>query len=124
MSKGGRESNQKEKIHPNIACFLGKTSLAKNFQIIFRGVGVGLPTLLQDLWSTGQNDKHESQWSNSQLGTCAWVLKNVSNVIRDNEIDSCCLQETVIQRSFPMGILSFKGYHLETEIFVKTSRGK
>ena len=23
MSKGGRESNQKEKIHPNIACFLG-----------------------------------------------------------------------------------------------------
>ena len=36
-----------------------KKSLAKNFQMIFRGVGVGgggVPTLLQDLCSTGKNN--------------------------------------------------------------------
>ena len=40
----------------------------------------------------------------------------VSNVIRENEIDICCLQETEIESSFPTGILSFKGYSLETEM--------
>ena len=41
-------------------------------------------------------------------------LKNkkdyVLDVIRENEIDICCLQETEIESSFPTGILSFKGY--------------
>ena len=36
-------------------CFLGKISLAKNLKMVFRGGGV-LPTLLQDLCSTGNKN--------------------------------------------------------------------
>ena len=40
-------------------CFVGKTSLAKNFKMFFRGGqgvgGLGYPPLLQDLCSTGKN---------------------------------------------------------------------
>ena len=48
-------------------CFLGKTSLAKNFQIIFMGVGGGgggTPTLLEDQCSTGKKyQKEMNVWS-------------------------------------------------------------
>ena len=54
------------------------------------------------------------------MPTVCQGLKNkkdyVLDVIRENEIDICCLQETEIESSFPTGILSFKGYSLEMEM--------
>ena len=39
----------------------------------------------------------------------------VSSVINDKQIAICCLQEVELESSYPMDILSFRGYTLETE---------
>ena len=63
------------------ACFLGKTSLAKNFQKVFRvGGWRGLPTLLQDLCSTGKNSQEFKAFIKVQNNALENCWHNVDNV--------------------------------------------
>ena len=39
----------------------------------------------------------------------------MSKMIKDNNIDICCIQECEIQKDYPSNILSFKNYNLEVE---------
>ena len=49
-------------------------------------------------------------------------IESIKRIIKDNEIDICCLQETEIEHDFPVNILSFKGYNYESEINNQKSR--
>ena len=39
----------------------------------------------------------------------------MSKMIKDNNIDICCIQECEILKDYPSNILSFKNYNLEVE---------
>ena len=49
-------------------------------------------------------------------------IESIKRIIKDNNIDVCCLQETEIEHDFPKDLLSFKGYNYESEINTHKSR--
>ena len=48
--------------------------------------------------------------------------EEVKKLILENQVDICCLQETDIEQSFPLNILSFSGYNYEGESNTKKAR--
>ena len=79
-----------------------------------------IPNNMNQTMNTNITDVKIASW-NLCLG-----LRNkkeyVSNVINENKIDVCCLQEVDIEPNYPTNLLSFKGYSIEIENNTKKAR--
>ena len=71
--------------------------------------------------SKSLNAKVQNKYYNIKIATwnvCLGLMNKkdvVSNMITDNKIDICCLQETDIPVEYNHELLSFKGYNLIVE---------